>query len=128
MDAPGPICGFEVFVDAIPLPKTGRGTARLKLELTALQPVMRDFAFVVKREVTADAVVRAAAGADKVLIADARVFDIFEGGDIPAGHKSVAIEVMLQPKEATLTDADIEAIGKKIVANVAKQTGGSLRT
>jgi phenylalanyl-tRNA synthetase beta chain len=127
MDAPGPIAAFEVFVDAIPLPKAGRGAARPKLELNPLQPVTRDFAFVVKREVTAEAVVRAAAGADKALIADARVFDIFEGGDVPAGHKSVAIEVMLQPKEATLTDADIEAVGKKIVANVAKQTGGTLR-
>ena len=128
MDASGPIAAFEVFPDAIPLPKAGRGTARPRLDLNPLQPVTRDFAFVVGREITSDAVVRAAAAADKTLIADVRVFDVFEGRDIPPGHKSVAIEVMLQPKEATLTDAEIETVVKKIVANVQKQTAGTLRS
>jgi phenylalanyl-tRNA synthetase beta chain len=128
MDADGPVAAFEIFLDAIPLPKAGRGTAKPKLELNPLQPVSRDFAFVVAREVTAEAVARAAAAADKALIVDARVFDVFEGKDIPAGKKSIAVEVLLQPKEATLTDTEIEAVAQKIVANVAKQTGGTLRS
>ena len=75
----------------------------------------------------ADTVARAAANADKALIVNASVFDIFEGKDIPAGKKSVAVAVTIQPKDATLTEAEIDAQAKKIVANVTKQTGGTLR-
>jgi len=127
MDVTDPVAAFEVFLDAIPLPKAGKGAARTKLELNALQPVSRDFAFLVADRVSADAVARAAANADKALIATVEVFDVFAGKDIPAGQKSIAIAVTLQPKEATLTDTEIETVATKIVANVAKITGGSLR-
>ena len=126
MDVSGPIVAFELFLDAIPQPKA-RGTARPKLDLAALQPLERDFAFVVDASVAAEAVARATANADKALIVNAVVFDIFEGKDIPAGKKSVAVAVTIQPKEATLTEAEIDALAKKIVANVTKQTGGTLR-
>jgi len=126
MDFDGPIVAFELFLDAIPLPKS-RGTAKPKLDLAALQPLDRDFAFVVDASVAADAVARAAANADKALIVNAGVFDVFEGKDIPTGKKSVAVAVTIQPKDATLTEAEIEALSQKIVANVAKQTGGTLR-
>lgn len=126
MDVDGPIVAFELFLDAIPLPKS-RGTAKPKLDLAALQPLDRDFAFVVDASVAADAVARAAANADKALIVNAGVFDVFEGKDIPAGKKSIAVTVTIQPKDATLTEAEIDALSQKIVANVAKQTGGTLR-
>lgn len=126
MDIDGPIVGFELFLDAIPLPKS-RSAAKPKLDLAALQPLERDFAFIVDAGVAAETVARAAANADKALITNAVVFDVFEGKDIPAGKKSIAIAVTIQPKEATLTDADIDALAKKIVANVSKQTGGTLR-
>ena len=126
MDVDGPIVAFELFLDAIPLPKS-RGTAKPKLDLAALQPLDRDFAFVVDAGVAADAVARAAANADKALIVNAGVFDVFEGKDIPTGKKSVAVAVTIQPKDATLTEAEIDALSQKIVANVAKQTGGTLR-
>ncbi len=127
MDVAGPIAAFEVFLDAIPLPKAGRGAARAKLELNALQPVSRDFAFLVADKITAEAVARAAANADKALITHVEVFDVFAGKDIPPGQKSIAVAVTLQPKEATLTDAEIEAVAAKIVANVQKVVGGTLR-
>jgi len=126
MDVDGPIVAFELYLDAIPVPKS-RGTARPKLDLAALQPLERDFAFVVDAGVAADAVVRAAANADKALIVNAGVFDVFEGKDIPAGKKSVAVAVTIQPKDSSLTEAEIDALSQKIVANVAKQTGGVLR-
>jgi len=126
MDVDGPVVGFELFLDAIPLPKA-RGTAKPKLDLAALQPLDRDFAFIVDGTIAADAVARAAANADKALITNAVVFDVFEGKDIPAGKKSIAVAVTIQPKDATLTEAEIDALAKKIVANVAKQTGGTLR-
>jgi phenylalanyl-tRNA synthetase beta chain len=126
MDVDGPIVAFELYLDAIPLPKS-RGTAKPKLDLAALQPLDRDFAFVVDANVAADAVARAAANADKALIVNTSVFDVFEGKDIPAGKKSVAVAVTIQPKDATLTEAEIDALSQKIVANVTKQTGGTLR-
>ena len=98
------------------------------LKLSAFQPLERDFAFVVDEAVAADDVIRAARGGDKALIADIGVFDLYQGKGIEDGKKSVAIKVTLQPVEATLTDEQIEAVSAKIVANVEKRTGGSLRS
>ena len=127
MDVRGPIAGFEVFFDALPPIKAGKSAARPLLVLSSLQPVMRDFAFVVDEGVGAGAIVRAAHAADKTLIADVSVFDVFAGKALGEGKKSVAVTVTLQPVEKTLTDAEIEAIGTKVVAAVTKATGASLR-
>ena len=127
MDIDARLVAFEIFLDAIPLPKTGKGSARPKLDLSPFQTVERDFAFVLDANVNAGAVVRAAKMADKDLVTEVRVFDLFAGGAIGEGQKSLAISVILQPIEATLTEADIETVSDKIVANVAKQTKGVLR-
>jgi len=92
-----------------------------------LQAVERDFAFVVDAEVEALTLVNAAAGADKALIEDVRVFDEFIGGALGDGKKSLAVTVRLQPTDATLTEKDIEAVSEKVIAKVSKATGGSLR-
>jgi phenylalanyl-tRNA synthetase beta chain len=91
-------------------------------------PLSRDFAFVVDRDVAAATILRAARGADKALIADAQVFDVFEGAHVGAGKKSVAIEVTLQPQDKTLTDEEIEKVSGAVVAAILKATGGVLRT
>jgi phenylalanyl-tRNA synthetase beta chain len=127
LDVSGPLCGFEVFVDAIPEPKAKPTRTKPKLELSAFQAVKRDFAFVVERGVEAGAIVRAATAADKKLITGVSVFDIFEGVSLGEGKKSIAIEVAIQPAERTLTDEDFEALAGRIVENVRKQTGGVLR-
>ena len=127
MDVDGPMVGFEIYLDNAPLPKAGKGTARSKLDLHAFQAVERDFAFIVENMVSAEELVRAAASADKKLISDVAVFDVFTGGNLEAHQMSVGITITLQPTEATLTDAEIEAVSDKIVANVAKHTGGILR-
>ncbi len=98
-----------------------------KLELSAFQPVTRDFAFVVDRKVTASDIVRAAQAADKALVAHVDVFDLYEGKGVADGKKSLAIAVTLQPRERTLTDAEIDAVAKKIVDEVSKKTGATLR-
>jgi len=126
LDAAGPIVACEVFLDLVPL-KDAAGTARPALFLSALQPVDRDFAFIVDGRVTAEAVVRAARAADRTLIADVRVFDVFEGGAVGEGRKSIAVGVTLQPTEKTLTDAEIEAVAARVVAQVTKATGATLR-
>jgi len=128
LDATAPLCGFEVFLDAIPESKKKSGKTRSPLILSALQQITRDFAFVVDKSVTAASIIRAANGADKKLIQSVQVFDVFEGASLGADKKSVAIEVTLQPFEHTLTDKELEALSEKIIANVIKSTGGTLRS
>ena len=124
LDLPGPAAAFEVFLDRVPEPKRRRKSPP---DLPAFQPVRRDFAFVVDADMAVDALLRAARGAERALIAGVSVFDIYMGENVPPGQKSVGIEVVLQPRERTLTDAEIEAAGAKVVAAVVKATGGSLR-
>jgi phenylalanyl-tRNA synthetase beta chain len=128
LDADGPAAAFEVMLDRLPPPRVKPGKARPLLKPSPFQPVERDFAFVVDAAVPADKVARAAQGADKAMIAAVSVFDAYAGAGLEAGKKSIAIAVTLQPVERTLTDAEIDAIGQKIVAAVQKQTGGTLRT
>lgn len=126
LDVAGPVVGFEVFLDAIPQPKR-TSAARPPLHLSALQPVHRDFAFVVDATTEASALLQAVRGADKALISDAALFDVYTGKGIDDGKKSLAVEVTLQPTDATLTDEQIDAVAAKIVANVVKRTGAVLR-
>jgi phenylalanyl-tRNA synthetase beta chain len=125
--AQGPLVAFEVILERIPTPKPKATRARPVLELSPLQPVERDFAFVVDRAVKAADIVRAAQSADKQLVAAVSVFDLYEGEGIAAGKKSVAIAVTLQPREKTMTEQEIDAVAARIVAEVAKRTGGALR-
>ncbi len=127
LDVSGALCGFEVFLDAMPDPKKKATRTKPPLELSPFQVVKRDFAFVVGSEVEAGSVVKAAVTADRKLITGVNVFDVFEGASLGEGRKSVAIEVLIQPFERTLTDEDFEALTAKIVANVEKTTGGVLR-
>ncbi|MFQ5785617.1 MAG: phenylalanine--tRNA ligase subunit beta [Alphaproteobacteria bacterium] len=127
LDVAGPLAACEVFLDAIPAPKAKPTKARPPLELSPFQPVVRDFAFVVDDAVRAGDLVRAVRGADKALISEVQVFDAYQGSELGAGKRSLAVAVTLQPTERTLTDAEIEAVAAKIVAAVAKATGGSLR-
>ncbi|UMA65554.1 phenylalanine--tRNA ligase subunit beta [Roseivivax marinus] len=126
LDVKGPAVAFTVFPEAVPLPKQVR-TTRPALEATDLQAVERDFAFVVDADVASLDLVNAAAGADKALISDVRVFDEFVGGSLGEGKKSLAVTVRLQPRDATLTDKDIEAVSAKVVEKVQKATGAELR-
>ncbi|MBL23416.1 MAG: phenylalanine--tRNA ligase subunit beta [Rhodospirillaceae bacterium] len=128
LDVKGPAAGFEVFLEAVPLPKTKASKTRPALDASPLQPVTRDFAFVVDRDTPADKVARAAQGADKTLIEAVGIFDVFEGESLGDDKKSVALQVTLQPRDHTLTDEEIEAVADKVVANVNKQTGGTLRS
>ncbi|MBR0669854.1 phenylalanine--tRNA ligase subunit beta [Neoroseomonas soli] len=124
LDLPGPAVAFEVFLDAVPEPKRRKKGAP---DLPAFQPLRRDFAFIVEDKVAAEAVLRAARGADKALIAEVSLFDVYQGKGVPEGSKSLAVQVTIQPREATLTDAQIESVADRVVAAVAKATGAVLR-
>lgn len=119
-----PVVAFEVFMDSIPEPKRRKKAAP---KLSAFQPVRRDFAFVVTRDVAAETLLKAVKGAERTLVTGASVFDVYEGQHVPEGHRSVGVEVTLQPIDKSLTDAELEAVSDKIVAAVAKATGATLR-
>src|ERR1700730_12703359 len=127
LDAEGPLVAFEVILENIPQPKARATRARPVLELSPFQPVERDFAFVVDRTVKAADILRATQSVDRKLITNVTVFDVYEGEGIEPGKKSIAITVTLQPRDKTMTDAEIDAVAAKIVAEVGKRTGGVLR-
>jgi phenylalanyl-tRNA synthetase beta chain len=128
MDAEGPMLAFELNLDAIPEPKKKPTKTKPALALSPLMPLTRDFAFLVDQATPAGELVRPILGADKGLIADARVFDVYQGKGVPEGQKSVAVEVTVQPTEKTLTDAEIEALSARIVAAADKAVGAKLRS
>ena len=127
LEAEGPLVAFEVLLETIPEPKAKTTRAKPMLELSAFQPVERDFAFIVDRKVKAGDIVRTAQAADHKLITNVSVIDVYEGKGIEPDKKSVAIAVTIQPRDKTMTDAEIEALAGKIVAEVVKRTGGTLR-
>jgi phenylalanyl-tRNA synthetase beta chain len=127
LDVEGPVAGFEIVLDAVPATKARPTRAKPKLDLPAFQPLQRDFAFVVDKAVKAADLVKAAQGAERALVTDVSVFDVYEGTGVPEGKRSVALSATLQPREKTLTDAEIEAVAARIVAEVARKTGAALR-
>lgn len=124
--ARGTVVASEVFLEAVPLPKQ-KGKAKPPADLPAFQPVERDFAFVMDEDVPAEKAVRAAKAADRQLVQAVQVFDVYRGSGLPEGSKSVALAVTLQPRDKTLTEADLEVVSAKIVQQVTKVTGGTLR-
>jgi len=133
LGADGPMIAFEVILERIPEGKRKATRAKPLIELSAFQPVSRDFAFFVDRDTNAIDVVRAAQNADKKLITSVTVFDVYqasgnyEAKGVPEGRKSIAIAVTIQPVEKTMTDQEIDAVATKIVAEVEKKTGGTQR-
>ena len=127
LDVEGPVYALEIWVEAIPEPKRRSVKTKPALTLSPFMPLRRDFAFLVPKTVAASELTRAVLSADRQLIVQAQVFDVYEGPGVAESEKSVAIEVMIQPQNQTLTDADIESLSAKIIAAAAKATGARLR-
>ena len=121
-----PAAAFEIFLDALPDARN-KGKARPLFAPSPYQAIERDFAFVVGSSVAAADIVKAVKLAERTLIDSVSVFDVYEGKGVPEGHKSVAVAVRIQPKDKTLTDAEIEAVASAIIAGVTKATGATLR-
>lgn len=126
LDVDGPVVGFEVFLDKIP-EKRGKSAAKGALEVSNLQSVERDFAFLMSASTQVFDLIRAIKGADKAHISSVNVFDVYEGKGVPEGQKSIAVSVILEPKDETFADKDIEAISGKVVAAAEKAVGATLR-
>ncbi|MFD1332159.1 phenylalanine--tRNA ligase subunit beta [Methylopila musalis] len=123
----GPLVGFELILDALPQPKAKPTRAKPPFEGSAFQPLSRDFAFVTDRDTPAGELIRAALAADRKLVTRVDLFDRYEGPGVPEGKVSLALAVTLQPRDKTLTDAEIEEVAARIVAQVSKATGATLR-
>jgi phenylalanyl-tRNA synthetase beta chain len=119
-DVDGPAVAVELFLDAIPAKRGAESFARSAYAPPALQAVVRDFAFLIPAELPAGDLLRAVRSADKANIVDARLFDEFRGAGVPEGHKSLAIEVTLQPGEKSYTDDELKALADRVVAAAAK--------
>lgn len=128
MDVEGPAAGFEIFVASVPFPRSKGGQSKGSAEMSDYQSVERDFAFLVDHNVLARDILRAARGAEKALITDASIFDVYEGEHIDEGKKSIAFSVRLQAGDRTLTEAEIEGVSVRIIAAVEQATGGTLRS
>ncbi|HEY1454418.1 MAG TPA: phenylalanine--tRNA ligase subunit beta, partial [Roseiarcus sp.] len=128
LDAEGPIVAFEITLDAIPAPKTKPTKTKPKLIRSDFMAVERDLAFVVAETVSAADILKAAESAERSLVAGVGVFDVYRGEGVAEGAKSIAIHVTLQPRERTLTEAEIDAVVSKIVVEVSKKTGATLRS
>ncbi|WP_286691260.1 MULTISPECIES: phenylalanine--tRNA ligase subunit beta [unclassified Brevundimonas] len=126
LDAESPMLGFELILEALPEPRGAKTKSRGPANLSTLMPLSRDFAFVVEDRIPAGDLVRAVQGADKARITEVAVFDVYRGKGVEPGFKSVALEVTLQPDQATLTEAEIEALSAKILA-AAQKLGAALR-
>lgn len=125
LDLPTGSVAFEIFLDAIPELKRRKKAAP---SLPPFQPIRRDFAFLVAQDTAAELLLRAARGADRNLITNVTLFDRYEGKNLPEGQISLAIAVTIQPQDKTLTEPELDAISTKVIAAIAKSTGGTLRS
>ena len=127
LGAEGRMVAFEIVLDGLPSAKKKATKAKPKLELAELQPVSRDFAFVVDQKVETETLLRLARGIDKALVQDVTVFDVYAGKGVDPGKVSIGLAITLQPREKTLTDTEIEAFSTKLVGEIVAKTGAVLR-
>ena len=121
-----PVVGFEMHLESVP-PVKAKGPAKSLLSLSALQPVERDFAFILDSDVRAEQLIRAVKGAAKPHLTGLTIFDLYEGANLGEGKKSIAIKTVLQPQKATFSEEDLAALSDAIIAAVAKHCGGQIR-
>lgn len=125
-DLPEGVAAFEFWLDNIPMPRR-KGPAKSPVDLSALQPVSRDFAFIVAEEVEAQTLIDAVRRAARDVVDSVSIFDVYQGKGIEQGYKSIALNVRLQPREATFGEAELSKIADQIIATIAKNCGGVLR-
>jgi len=122
------LVGFEIFMDNLNLPKKTLNNLKAKFSFSDYQKSERDFAFIVNKDVNAQDLIDSISSVDKSLVKDVKVFDVYEGDNIPENHKSVAISVTIQSSERTLNEDDLEKIKNLIIRTVENNTGAKIRS
>jgi phenylalanyl-tRNA synthetase beta chain len=122
------LVGFEIFLDNLKLPKKTLNDQKIKFSISDYQKSERDFAFVVNKDVNAQDLINAVSSVDQNLVSNIKVFDVYEGDNIPKNQKSIAISVTIQSSEKTLNEHDLEKINNLIVETVENKTGAKIRS
>jgi len=122
------LVGFEIFLDNLKLPKKTLNDQKTKFAVSDYQKSERDFAFIISKNVSSQDLINAISSVDKNLISNIKVFDVYEGENIPENKKSVAISVTIQSLEKTLNDNDLEKVNKLIIETVENKTGAKIRS
>ena len=122
------LIGFEIFLDNLKLPKKTLNNQKIKFITSDYQKSERDFAFVVNKDVNSQDLINAVSSVDKNLIHNIKVFDVYEGENIPENQKSIALSVTIQSLEKTLNESDLERINKSIIQTVEYKTGAKIRS
>ena len=122
------LVGFEIFLDNLKLPKKSLKDQKTKYSVSDYQKSERDFAFIVDKKIKVQDLVNVVSNVDKNLISNIKVFDVYEGDNIPENQKSIAISVTIQSQEKTLKDADLDQINKSIIETVENKTGAKIRS
>ena len=122
------LAGFEIFLDNLKLFKKTLNDQKTKFEVSDYQKSERDFAFIINKNISSQDLINAISSVDKNLISNIRVFDVYEGDNIPENQKSIAINVTIQSSEKTLSDVDLEKVNKLIIETVENKTGAKIRS
>ena len=122
------LVGFEIFLDNLKLPKKSLKDQKTKYSVSDYQKSERDFAFIVDKKINVQDLVNVISNVDKNLISNIKVFDVYEGDNIPENQKSIAISVTIQSQEKTLKEADLDQINKSIIETVENKTGAKIRS
>jgi phenylalanyl-tRNA synthetase beta chain len=122
------LVGFEIFLDNLKIPKKTLNNQKTEFKVSDYQKSERDFAFIVSKDVKAQDLINAISTIDKKLISNIKVFDVYEGENIPENEKSIAISVTIQSSEKTLNDNDLENINNLIIQTVENKTGAKIRS
>jgi phenylalanyl-tRNA synthetase beta chain len=122
------LVGFEIFLDNLKIPKKTINDQKVKFTVSDYQKSERDFAFIVNKDVTSQDLMSAISSIDQNLIGDTKIFDVYEGENIPENQKSIAISVTIQSSEKTLNDNDLEKINKLIIETIENKTGAKIRS
>ena len=122
------LVGFEIFLDNLKLPKKSLKDQKTKYSVSDYQKSERDFAFILDKKIKVQDLVNVVSNVDKNLISNIKVFDVYEGDNIPENQKSIAISVTIQSQEKTLKEADLDQINKSIIETVENKTGAKIRS
>ena len=122
------LLGFEIFLDNLKLPKKSLNNLKKKFTVSDYQKSERDFAFIVDKNLSSQDLIKTISSINKNLISNIRIFDVYEGDNIPSDKKSIAINVTIQSNEKTLNDTDLENINKLIIKTVENKTGAKIRS
>ena len=122
------LVGFEIFLDNIKQPKKSLKDQKTKHKFSDFQKSERDFAFILDKNFQVQELIEIISNVDKNLIKSVKVFDVYEGKNIPENKKSIALNVTIQSSEKTLNEDDLNKINQTIITAVESKLDAKIRS